>query len=72
MRSPSLDEIPGDSGSAVSSSSGSFLLTVRDLLGKNMRNERTEADKKFVHHQTVISEEMNDGYFEQVNLFKYL
>ena len=36
-----------------------------------MKYDWREADKKFVHHRVVISDEMNDGYFKQTNRFKY-
>ena len=75
MTSPSRDEIPGHSENlkcGIQLQAGGFLLTFRDRPGKNMKNDMTDADKKFVHRRAVIAEEMSDGYFEQVNLFKYL
>ena len=48
------------------------LLTAKERPRKNLKYDWREADKKFVHHRVVISDEMNDGYFKQTNLLKNL
>ena len=75
MTFPSRDEFLGHSENlkcTIQLQAAGFLLTFRGRPGKNMKKDGTEADKKFVHRRAVIGEEMRDGYFEQVNLFKYL